>query len=688
MIGRIHMRTEEIILIVEDDDATKKTLSLLFEDQYEIQEVDNGADALYCIEQNEDRISAIILDLYMPIMDGYQVMDVIAKNSKWREIPVIVTTSEISEESDWRLVESGACTIIHKPINSEIVKKQVVNIIERFNEQKKFMKKYMIQSELLSHTTNSFLVTYHFKTGNMEIGEHCIAYLKDFFQTAFQKYPFQMEPIILPKDMTKVQNFIQVLDDIDSSDEIEVKLQVDRMHYEWFKISRMINMDYEGNMDTVSFLFKNIEYEVEAKEKLTFMAVNDRLTHIPNMRTFSDDVREMLQIYTEESFIMITMDIYQFRLVNKLFGYSEGDNVLKYLATKLQEMIESYSKGIYCRMASDVFYACISETEDVNELIRILQEAMSSYPIKFDLKLYFGIYPIENMNEDIEGMIEHSSFARLRAKEKMLQRVQYYDKGLMEEEYFESFVISEKEHALQEGQFEVFLQPKCSGYTNKIIGSEALIRWNREEGYLAPNMFIPIFEKNGFITELDYFVCETVCKTIRSWLDHGYTALPISVNVSRCDLYDMELFHKIMEIVEKYQIPHELIEFEITESAFVLESSLLINFTDKLRKEGFRILIDDFGSGYSSLNSLREIIVDVLKIDIKFLPVSKDDRKAAIILSTVIDMARKLGLDTIAEGVETKEQQELLSILGCEKIQGFYYYKPMSICEYEKLIEA
>ncbi|MDD3369559.1 MAG: EAL domain-containing protein [Lachnospiraceae bacterium] len=449
----------------------------------------------------------------------------------------------------------------------------------------------------------------------------------------------------------------------------------------------MIQCNADGKRDNAVFLFTNIEYEVEAKEKLTFMALNDALTRIPNMRTFSTDVAEMLRTYPKEEFLMISIDIGQFRLVNKLFRYSEGDNVLKYFATKLQEIIESYDKGIYCRMASDIFYACISEKENVEEFLSVLQTGMKNYPLKFELKLYFGIFKITDRMEPVEYMVEHSSYARLEAKKNPLQNIAYYNDELKKKEFFEAVVVSEMEQALQEGQFEVYYQPKCNSLTKQIIGAEALIRWNNpEKGYLSPGIFIPIFEQNGFVTEVDYYVCTQVCKKIREWMDHGVTPVPVSINISRCDLYDKELLSRIMSTVDEYQVPHNLIEFEITESAFILESNLLVSFTKALRKEGFCVLIDDFGSGYSSLNSLKNIDVDVLKIDIAFLPVSTGEKKSPIIMEAVINMAQKLGLDTVAEGVETVEQLELLEKLGCYKIQGYYFYKPMAVTDFEKLL--
>ena len=679
------MSKKGLVLIVDDDNVSREILKNLFEDKYDIEEAANGKEAMDIIEEKADLLSVILLDLLMPTMDGYAVLEAIDQNEKWKAIPVVITTSENSTESDQRIVDLGVFHILHKPINAKIVKKQIMNIINVYEKHKSYVEENILQKTLIHNTTNTFSCVYHFAAHRVDISDNYREFVGRDFPRIFDDYPFLLEDFVLPKNMEQAVGFFDVLNKEKEYEEIELKLRADAVHYKWFKISMLIHYAEDKTPDHASILFTDIESEIEAKEKLTFMAMNDILTHIPNMRTFAGNVRQMLMDHPQEDFLMITMDIYKFNLVNKLFGYSEGDGVLRYFATKIQELIETYEKGVYCRMASDIFYACFSEKENLDEFIEILQDTMHNYPIKFDLKLCFGIYRIKDRKEDVENMIDHSSYARAEAKKSPLHAIQYYDDTLKEREYFEAVVISDMEPVLNSGQFEVYLQPKYNILTKKIIGSEALIRWKHpEKGYLSPGIFIPIFEQNGFITELDYYVYEVVCKTLHRWIEKGVTPSPISVNVSRCDLYDSSLIDHIAGLVEQYQLPHDLIEFEITESAFVLEWELLTSFTRKLRERGFRVLIDDFGSGYSSLNSLKDIQVDVLKIDIKFLPTDTGEVRAPIILATVIEMAQKLGLDVIAEGVETADQVALLESLSCENVQGFYYDRPMPIAEFEE----
>ena len=675
------------ILIVEDEQVSLAILKKLFIDEYEISEATNGKAALEIIQKNMDKLSAIILDLYMPELNGYDVLKAISGNGKWKEIPVVITTSERFIESDKKLLDLGAFTVIHKPINAGIIKRQVSNIIERQKKYKHFVSDYVLQDTLIRKTANTFSCMYHFEDDKIVIGKEYLDFFEEDFEKIFKVYPFRIEEIVLPKKLVEAMEFFDIKNKERLYDEIELRLKVGVARYEWFKIAVMIQCDEDNQRNNAFFLFTNIEYEIEAKENLTFLAMNDVLTRIPNLHTFTDQVKQLLEENPEEDFTMISMDLQQFRMVNKLFGYSEGDAVLRYVATKLQETIEAYDKGTYCRMSSDIFHAFFSTKEDLEQFLDVMQAGVKNYPLKYEMKLYFGIYTPVQREESVESIIEHASYSLAEAKKNPLLNIQYYTEELSKKEYFEALVVAEMEQALKEKQFEVYYQPKCNLVEGRVIGAEALIRWNApKSGFLSPGIFIPIFEKNGFVTELDYYVYDSVCSKIREWIDNGITPVPVSVNVSRCSLYAPELLERTLEIVAKYEIPHEYIEFEITESAFILEKPLLLNFTEGLRKEGFRVLIDDFGSGYSSLNSLKNMEVDELKIDIAFLPVSLSEVKSPVILEAVIDMAKRLGLETIAEGVETAEQITLLKSLGCERVQGYYFYRPMKVLEYEEIL--
>uniref|UniRef100_UPI003AB2AEB0 EAL domain-containing protein n=1 Tax=Selenobaculum sp. TaxID=3074374 RepID=UPI003AB2AEB0 len=243
--------------------------------------------------------------------------------------------------------------------------------------------------------------------------------------------------------------------------------------------------------------------------------------------------------------------------------------------------------------------------------------------------------------------------------------------------------------ALESGQFEFYLQPKCSIDTGNIVGAEALVRWRHPmKGLISPGKFIPVFEKNGFILKLDVYIWESVCKLLRQWIDEGRQPMPISVNVSRINLYNPKLCDILIGLVEKYQLEPYLLELELTESAYTENEKLLVSIIERLRGYGFRILMDDFGSGYSSLNILKNLPVDVLKIDLHFLGGSDKFNRGGNILTSVVRMAKWMALPVIVEGVETREQVDFLCSIACTTAQGYYFSPPIPVLDYEKMLDS
>lgn len=677
------------ILVVDDDKMTREIFRENFGDKYIFLEAQDGAEAIAVLEKRHQEITMIILDLIMPVSDGYEVLQRIMEQKEWREIPVVISTSNTSEESDLKLVELGAQLIIHKPYNIKVVMGQLKNILKHYQQEQLYRQERYIQKYLISRKSKLFFCSYHIPTQSLDIDESYVNYIAPEFIHVFDRYPFSFESVCLPFDKDRLENMFSYSPDEDSSREIVVRLKKENPFYEWYRITVFFKTDDNHALCDIDCLVNNINDEMEAKEHLEFLANSDVLTHIPNARAFYPDMMKMLEQYRDLEFSMIIFDIEQFRTYNTLFGRDEGDRVLTFLATKLQEEVESYDKGVYCRMSSDTFYACIEKKENsVALFVDFLQSRIREYPINFEIQLCFGIYDIQQTDTRAEEIINHAIYTWRIAKQRLFDNVVFYDEKIREQEYFENMVVSEMDVALQNKEFEVFFQPKFDISTGCVCGSEALIRWNHpREGYLSPAIFIPIFEKNGFITSIDFFVFEEVCKKIREWLAYGYDPVPISVNISRADLYDPILWVELRKIYEKYRVPLKYVEFEITESAFISDTQKLKEFSKEIQEFGCKILVDDFGSGYSSLNSLKDIYVDVLKIDIKFLPATAEDEKAKIILASVIEMAKALDLDVIAEGVETEVQKNLLEELGCNKIQGFYYYRPMPLADYEKIMK-
>lgn len=390
----------------------------------------------------------------------------------------------------------------------------------------------------------------------------------------------------------------------------------------------------------------------------------DLATNLPLRRTFWR-IADKTVLFDNKTYCILAIDIENFHLINKWYGRETGDELLIEIGEALKSIDAGYGT-ISGYMGGDNFCVIFEENDDVINLIRKrISGIVNGYRGHDITRAYYGAY--KTADKDIF----------------------WYDESMAREQEAEAKLMPEICSAMDNGEFTFYLQPKCILQTGKIIGSEALVRWiSPEKGFISPGQFIPLLEKNGFINKLDVYIWDKVCQTIRRWLDEGRTALPISINVSRADIYSMDVVRILKGMIEKYNISTEYIEIEITESAYVENGSVIKDTEKAFKNAGFKILIDDFGSGYSSLNMLKDIDADVLKLDMKFLDLNPENNdKGVSIITAVLDMARQLDIPAIAEGIETDEQLKLLEILGCEYAQGYYYYRPMPISDYEKLVD-
>ena len=426
-------------------------------------------------------------------------------------------------------------------------------------------------------------------------------------------------------------------------------------------------------------------------QELRYKEQFDKLTGIYKGETFRRETRKMLEEHPDITFAMVRMDIHKFQVYNSFFGIMEGDHLLKYVASLLQKYTQHIELKTYCRKEADVFYICLpyKGKERSQEVLEQIREDLRNFQKSYDLVPVFGIYVIQDSKSSIREMMDYAKMAADTCKENYVQNYAYYDQTIQDEILQSQMIVNKMKRALREEQFVLYLQPKYSLADNQIQGAEVLVRWeDPEKGLLPPGMFIPIFEHNGFIMELDYYVWEHSCQMLRRWLDEGRKVYPISVNISRVSLYNPNLAEDICELVKRYHIPTELFQLELTETAYASNPTQIWADMSKLQKKGFTILMDDFGSGYSSLNVLKDINVDVLKLDMKFLTNAADPVRSHVILKAVVHMAKDLDIPCIAEGVEQVSQAEFLKKVGCEYVQGYLYAKPMPVKDYEALVEA
>lgn len=404
--------------------------------------------------------------------------------------------------------------------------------------------------------------------------------------------------------------------------------------------------------------------------------------------SFMERLRKRFPEILPNTYCIVAIDIEHFRLFNKLYGRSSGDEVIRYIYTCLEQSALEYD-GIDAYLGGDNFVAFLPDDDKVLNCIR--QKIVKKFSKWNNTSAFFplfGVYTIKDTSVLPELMYDHAMLALSHAEEDYKWHICRYTMEMESSLEEEVYLLAAIEEGLEKGEFTFFAQPQCNIATGQIVGAEALVRWQKPDGeVLLPGGFIPVLEKNKMIDQLDRYVWEKVCQWLRGWIDQGYSPVPISINVSRIDIYAMDVPKYIFSLLEKYQLPEYLIKIEITESAYTENNNKISHAVNTLRNRGLVVMMDDFGCGYSSLNMLKNIPVDVLKLDMRFLQFKEEERqKSANILEAIINMAGLLHLPIVVEGVENESQEKFVQKLGCRYIQGFYYYKPLPIKKFEELL--
>lgn len=386
--------------------------------------------------------------------------------------------------------------------------------------------------------------------------------------------------------------------------------------------------------------------------------------------------------------LMVYFDIQRFKAVNDIYGSETGNQLL----ILISEVIESEvgSDGIGCRFDSDRFAFVVKDYGGNKEaFMEGFMKKLEKIDLSFQVNYNAGVFEITDGTIKAETMIDCAILAQSQIKGSYSRLFAFYNEHLRQELLTEQEISSMMKQGIAEKQFQVYYQPQFDHTNGRIVGAEALIRWiHPVKGIISPGLFIPVFEKNGFITQLDLYVFEEVCLFVRKCLDENKKVVPISTNLTRYDIFSSDFVKKLDKIRKKYDIPTELVRVEITESAAIGNSKGINDAIRELHDYGFIVEMDDFGSGYSSLNILKEINFDIIKLDMMFLRTDEStEGKAGIILSSIVRMVNWLGLPIIAEGVETVRQADFLNSIGCNHIQGFLYSKPLPEKEFCELLQ-
>lgn len=437
---------------------------------------------------------------------------------------------------------------------------------------------------------------------------------------------------------------------------------------------------------------RQLEAQHEADERyqraLKYQAQHDELTGLYNKSGFVAATRRLLDQAPDVPHILLRGDITQFKLYNDLLGVEAGDRLLQQIAEELKRI--ALPGVTYGRWTADHFVGCMpADRTPVNKLCEHMTAWVRSQYPDYQLQLCFGLYEIDEPAMDINLMCDRALLAMRTVKGLYPAQIGVYSTPLREQIMKEQWVVNTMQSALDAGQFVPYFQPQYHLHTGEITGAELLVRWNSpEKGLMTPSEFIPIFERSGAVAGVDAYLWEQACRWLRSWLDRGNPPLPVSINVSRVDMRVIDVCQVIPALVEKYGLSPALIRLEVTESAYVDSAAQLIRVIQRMQELGFIIEMDDFGSGYSSLNLLKDVPVHVLKLDMGFLSPGDEYDRGASILRSIMNMARWLRLQVIAEGVETQRQADFLRSIGCSYAQGYYFAKPLPVDEFERLLRA
>ena len=546
------------VLIVDDEFIEREILGEMLKNDYSVRYAENGAQALAMIRKNKLTLSLVILDLHMPELDGYSLLQIMRADSELRRIPVIVLTSEAGAEV--KCLQLGAA---------------------------------------------------------------------DFFTK-----PYDMPDII----RARVSHAIELAED--------------------------------------SIIIHEIE--------------RDPLTGLFNKEFFFEYGKRLDQQNDHMKMDALVMDINRFRIVNELYGKHYGDLVLKKIGCSIHELVER-SGGLACRYDGNCFYVYLPHREDLSEKLPDYIARVSELLGDRKITVRMGVYSDDGEELDMERRFDRARLAERKLRNSYETRFNFYNAELHRKELHAERLINDMEQALAEKQFRVYYQPKYNiqGTKPVLTSAEALVRWFHPEfGMVSPGEFIPVFEKNGLIQQLDRYVWNEAAAKIAEWHRTFGFYLPVSVNVSRVDVFNPQLGDILCEIADRNGLSAENLLLEITESAYTDNSRQIIDTVSALRSRGFRIEMDDFGCGYSSLNMLTSLPIDALKLDMNFIRNICTDKKAYKLVAIMIDIAKLLEVPVIAEGVEIREQMDLLKDLGCDIIQGYYFSKPLPAEDFDKLLTA
>ena len=456
-------------------------------------------------------------------------------------------------------------------------------------------------------------------------------------------------------------------------------------------VSELLQSFGTSDLDEIVEFLKN-----NPEDLRSFLHEMCRLHQLPgviSMERFHQEADSILRENPEKDYFIWHSVIHDFSQLVDRYGYKFSTRVVDRMLECLQQNLPG--NVLICRLFGDCFIGlrCM-DGQKYGAQMKVIQQQMNDFFVQnhraYSICVHVGMYhvtPEDKLHPDVDKMLACARTAQKSLKNTLGWGVRTYDSEFIRVMQRKRAILEHLDQAIAEGEISVYYQPQYDYFSNKLIGAEALCRWKHGTlGPISPGEFIPILEEFGDISKLDVYIWETVCRNIRKWLDQG-KRVPISINVSRLDILNLDLPRLFTDLIDRYRLDVDLLRIEITETAYMEESDRLIAVVEELKNLGFTIEMDDFGSGFSSLNILKDVPVDVLKLDLRFLQGSSNSNKGGNIISYIIRMAQSMDMCVLAEGVETQLQADMLRNLNCGWMQGYYFAKPICESEFEKLLE-
>ena len=690
------------ILIVDDSMLNQEFLNTIFGDTYNLLKATDGIQALEVMRENADIIDVVLLDIVMPGMDGYEVLQNMGADDRLKYLPVIVITAESDVKAELKAFQLGAVDFVVRPFNSRLVLQRVSSVLhkrqlENMRTEYELLKKDAENEKIISMMMNN-------APGGVSMiereadGTYSFLYCTNGMAELF-KYPDYVTCLaelseapfgMLDEGSIEMLN-MQIEDALEKNRSVvDSTLCCNAYNGDtvWVMLRAQVTKLDDGKAQ-IYFFVTDITKEKLYENELRNTAYTDPLTEMYNRNAFFTTVARQLKEDPNSEYSFLRLNIGGFKLINDIMGRDKGDQILITVANVIREAITQ--RGIAARFHADKFSMLVPTHDFDAELLieKIKQAVKDGCNFKNDIQIYIGVYKVEGRELSAEDMCDRASIACRSINGSYSTHVAYYDEGMRLAIMEEQEIRDETRRAIDNGEFVVYYQPVYGIKAKHFVSAEALVRWNHPtKGMISPGKFIPIFERNGFIAELDLYVMEEVCKYHKKRRDNGLESFPISVNVSRLSLYNPQLFDIIVTLTEKYGVEPRFFRIEITETAYNDNPAQLLETVNKLREKHFPVLMDDFGSGYSSLNTLKDIPIDLLKLDMKFMQGFESNERVKTIVTSIARMSRWLNVPMLAEGVETKEQYLFLKSIGCSYIQGYYFSRPTPEREFTETINS